>query len=261
MKPAIRLRQVCLVTRHLDLVLDQLQEVFDLQVCHRDPAVKEFGLKNALLRVGSRVLEVVAPVAPDTAAGRFLKRRSGDSGYMVIMQASAAEQEAGRRRAASAGIRVAWEKEHATGRYLQFHPADTGGAFFELDHDEANDPGGHWQPAGGLSWQNAPQSTVIRDLVGVGLQAGAPAAMAATWSQLAGIPLQGQRLPLTNGHIDFALATDGRGDGLGGITLLATDPDRARQRARAAGLTVTAGHILLCGTRFQLITESPHPDA
>ena len=36
--------------------------------------------------VGNQFLEVVAPVKDATAAGRYLERRGGDGGYMVILQ-------------------------------------------------------------------------------------------------------------------------------------------------------------------------------
>jgi hypothetical protein len=46
--PYLRLRQVCLVTQELDLVVNPLCQVLGLQVCHRDPGVERFGLHIAL---------------------------------------------------------------------------------------------------------------------------------------------------------------------------------------------------------------------
>ena len=84
----LRLRQVCLAAPRLAPVLDDLQAILGLQVCHRDPGLIAYGLENALLPVGTDFLEVVAPVQADTAAGRFIQRSRGQGGYMAIFQCS-----------------------------------------------------------------------------------------------------------------------------------------------------------------------------
>ena len=82
----IRMRQICLVARQLAPVVEQIQSVLELPVCHRDPGVGKYGLENALFPIGDKFLEVVAPVRDGTTAGRYLDRRGGDGGYMVITQ-------------------------------------------------------------------------------------------------------------------------------------------------------------------------------
>ncbi len=72
----IRLRQVALVARNLQEVLDDLNAVFGLEVAYRDPGVATFGLQNAVLPVGTQFIEVVSPVQEETAAGRQLDRRA-----------------------------------------------------------------------------------------------------------------------------------------------------------------------------------------
>ena len=91
----IQLRQICLVARELEPVIEDLTEVFGINCCYVDPGVGQFGLKNTLMPVGKNFLEVVAPAQEGTAAGRYLARRGGDGGYMVITQAdSRASQKA-----------------------------------------------------------------------------------------------------------------------------------------------------------------------
>ena len=85
----LRLRQICLVASELEPVVDDLCAVFGVKVCHRDPEVGQFGLHNALMPFGSSFLEVVAPQREGTAAGRYLERRQGDGGYMVILDSEA----------------------------------------------------------------------------------------------------------------------------------------------------------------------------
>ena len=82
----LRLRQIALVANKLEPTLDDLREVLGIEVCYRDPGVGRYGLENALLPIGNTMLEVVAPTREDTAGGRYLERRGGDGGYMVITQ-------------------------------------------------------------------------------------------------------------------------------------------------------------------------------
>ena len=82
----IRLRQIALVARDLDQITKDLHNVLGLEVGFRDPDVKVFGLQNALFPVGSQFIEVVSPIKEGTAGGRYLERRAGDGGYMVITQ-------------------------------------------------------------------------------------------------------------------------------------------------------------------------------
>ena len=82
---SIHLRQICLVAAELQPVVEQLTNVFDIKVCHRDPVVKQYGLENVLLPLGTDFLEVVAPIEENTAASRYLNRLGRNGGYMVIL--------------------------------------------------------------------------------------------------------------------------------------------------------------------------------
>ena len=65
----IHLRQIALVASRLAPVVDDLQAVFGIEVCHVDPGLAIWGLENALLPVGRNFIEVVAPTEAGTAAG------------------------------------------------------------------------------------------------------------------------------------------------------------------------------------------------
>ena len=159
---SIRLRQIALVANQLAPVIEDLKAVFGLEVCYIDPGVGVFGLENSLLPVGNNFIEVVAPIKEGTAGGRYLKRRGGDGGYMVICQCdSHAAQLERRERALSMGVRIAWERESGGYHVMQLHPADTGGSFFEIDWDAKGEVEGNWEPAGGSGWRSAKRTEIV----------------------------------------------------------------------------------------------------
>src|SRR5262245_59780328 len=100
----MHIRQVALVASALEPVVADLCAVFGLEVAFRYPGVAVFGLHNAVMPVGMQFLEVVSPTREDTTAGRFLARRGGDGGYMVILQTD--DLAADRRRLATLGVRI-----------------------------------------------------------------------------------------------------------------------------------------------------------
>lgn len=254
----ITLRQICLVAEDLAGRIADFEAVFGLKVCFVDDGVAAFGLENALMPIGTNLLEIVSPVKEGTAGGRYLTRRGGDGGYMVITQASSPDvQDAAKARAEGLGVRIAWQRDNKTGNFLQFHPADTGGAFFELDWDTVNDPTGHWPPADGDGWQDKINRTIIGDLVGVELQGDDPAALADKWSALTGLALEtGSGVPslaFANASLRFVKATDGRGDGLGGLDVTCADASKALAVAQQRGLATSENQVIICGTRFNLV--------
>ena len=246
----LRLRQVALVAHQLDPVVEDLRAVFGLAVGHRDPGVASFGLENALLPIGTQLLEVVAPTREGTAGGRHLERRGGDGGYMVICQCD--DHPPRRRRAVDElGIRTVLEFEDDEYRCMQLHPSDTGGAFLEIDWQADTSVGGDWWPAG-KDWQHAIRTDVIDAITAVEVQAADPDAVATRWSEIVEIDVVDGAIELDNARIDFVTATDGRGDGLGGMTVHAVDADRAFAAARERGLPVDGDVITLCGMRVTI---------
>ncbi len=198
----LRLRQVCLVARELEPVVQDVCEVLGLQVCHRDPGVERFGLHNALMRMGSAFIEVVAPLpgaaGVGTAATRHLARQGGDCGYMVILDCD--DVTPWRAHMAQAGVREASylqvpgaATDPASFAYtgLQLHPRDTGGTLLEINHTAGGAAleGSYW-PAG-PDWQNAPDCSLPMRLAGVTLRAAQAAHLAGRWAQILKRPLTG----------------------------------------------------------------------
>ena len=145
-------------------------------MCFRDPGVGVFGLRNALVAVGDTFLEVVSPAQDGTAAGRYLQRRGGDGGYMVLLQVDDLDGE--RERIDRLGVRIVWEGSGQGIRGMHLHPADVGGAIVSMD---VAHPTQSWGWAG-PDWQRHAHTDVVRHIAAVEVQADDPRALALRWS-------------------------------------------------------------------------------
>lgn len=253
----IQLRQICLVARKLEPVLEDLTDVLGINRCFVDPGVGHFGLENTLMPIGRNFLEVVAPIQENTAGGRYLDRRNGDGGYMVITQIDTRDNHrALRQQALDNGVRVAHESQRDGWDLCQLHPGDLKAAFFELEYDEHEDFNGHWNPVGGFGWEDQVKQDVTVDFVGVELQGPDPVGLAELWGKVAGLPVERDgaelSMALNNAQIRFVEATDGRGYGLGGLDIAVADRDHVLSRAKARGCYVDDDRVDICGTRWYL---------
>lgn len=251
----LHLRQVCLVARDLAPVEAEITEILGLSPAYRDPAVAKWGLENAVFPVGRQFLEVVAPVRADTPAGRFMDRRGGDAGYMVILQTD--DQAAYQARAEAARMRTAFAFTDDGDGYScwQLHPRDTGAAFLEIDQQRGNDPEGGWHPAG-HDWEGHVRTDRVGGVSAVTLTAADPQALAARWQAVLDRPLARRDaqfvIALDNAELRFAPTPSARsGEEMTGITFRASDPGSVR--AAAAGLDRAGpdGAVYLCGTRLE----------
>ncbi len=260
---AIQLRQICLVAGKLAPVIDDLTRILGIHTCYVDPGVAHFGLENTLMPIGKNFLEVVAPVEENTAAGRYLQRRGGDGGYMVITQADSKEtQRAARQRALDLGVRVAHEAERDDWYMCQLHPRDLEAAFLEIDSDALNEFEGHWHPVGGSGWEDKVKQDVTVDLLGVELQSSDPAGLAGKWADIVGTEISGEGgsivVPLNNARLRFVEVTDGRGPGLGGLDIRVADRAHILAEAKRRNCYVSDDRVDICGTRFYLYDASEH---
>ncbi len=252
----LRLRQICLVARALEPAVADLADIFGLAVCYRDGNVGKYGLVNALFPIGASFLEVVAPIEHGTAAGRYLERRGGDGGYMVILDC---DDIARRRRHMDAiGVRIANPLKYENYTGLQLHPRDTGGAMLEVNHTTGGESlDGPYHPAG-PNWQAALRRDVTGALLGAEIQSPDPAALATRWRAILERPVSRNaagepQIALDLGALRFVRDCDGRGEGLGGLDLVAADRARIVDAAERRGCRVAGDTVTVCGTRFRLI--------
>ncbi len=254
----LRLRQIALVAAELRPVLDDFRAVLGVEVCFVDPGVKTFGLENSLMPVGNQFIEVVAPIQEGTTGGRYLERRDGDGGYMVITQCD--DHAPRKARVDALGVRQAWGFEGPEYRCMQLHPKDTGGSFFEIDEQVgpgSQDLDGPWEPAGGHGWKAAQRLDRVTGITAAELQAADPAALAARWGAIAELPVGADAagnpvVALDNATLRFVPIADGRGEGLGGLDLACADKAAVLAAAAERALPVRGDQIMLCGMRMNL---------
>ena len=258
----IRIRQICLVAHDLERIQQQLESVFGVEVCYRDPGVGRYGLQNMLIPFGDQLLETVSPQPGehDTAGGRYLKRRGGDGGYMVIMQVPKAAYPSYRERVDRLGIRLVSEpgEGRETTGGMQLHPKDVPAAIPELRwnaEEERRD--GAWWPAG-PDWQRARHTQIVDGIRAAEIQARDPAGLAARWGAVLDEPLSADAdghpiLALDGSDIRFVPIRDGRREGLGGLDIHATNSAQALANAEAAGCRSDEDLITICGMRLRLV--------
>jgi predicted enzyme related to lactoylglutathione lyase len=219
-----RVRQVAVVAADCDGTARQLREAFGWAEPFRDPGVGHFGLVNAVFAAADTFVEVVAPAQPATTAGRYLDRRGGDSGYMVLFQVPDLAET--RRRVAAAGVRVVWSTEHADIAGTHLHPKDLPGAIVSLDWA---DPPESWR-WGGPEWTGQAPAHRCGGLSGVTIEVTDPAGAAARWAQVLGLAVEPDGdsatllLASAGQELRFVPVTSGRGEGITEVRLTAERP-------------------------------------
>ena len=228
----VRLRQAVLVARELERAAGELQAALGLPEPFRDPGVGMFGLANTVFAVGDCFLEIVSPVQPDTAAGRYLERHGGDGGYMVMFDLE--DLEGARRRTQRAGIRTVWQIDLPDISGTHLHPADTRGAIVSIDGSR---PYGSWR-WGGPRWTGCIPEVSPGGLQGVTLAVADPASVAARWAELLGVSgADGRAIGLDGGQVRFTSASDEAAEGLVEISLAVPADVRAgREQLELGGV-------------------------
>ena len=245
----MRVRQLVLVANERDPIVTNLEELFNIQVSFYDPGIKFFGLENAVLPVGDTFLEVVSPIEEKTTAGRYLERRGGNGGYMVIIQVEDFLET--KKRVEDNNIRVVYESEDPKARAIHLHPKDVGGAILSLDY---MDPADSWKWAGD-DWESKINTDVVEELNGVFIQSENPDNMLLKWETALGIKgsqePEGLTINLGTTRVVFIKDQDGRGDGPSAFEVKVKDPASVMAKAEELGL-LDQGEISIGGVKFLL---------
>ena len=231
-----------------DPIVESLCNLFDIKVSFNDPGVAHFGLENAVLPVGTDFLEVVSPVEENTTAGRYLDRRGGDGGYMVIIQVD--DYYEAKNNVKENNITVVWESEHPEARAIHLHPKQMGGAIVSLDW---MNPKESWKWAG-PSWGDFVNTSTVQRFVGVEIQSNDPEDMKDKWQSVLKMPserVSDNQINLDNTWIRFIEDLDGRGAGVSSFCIEANDKEVLLKKASDLGL-VQEGNIFIGGVKFLL---------
>ena len=253
MATPVRLRQICLVAPHLEPVVGDIADIMGMNVCYRDGNVAKYGLQNALLPVDTILLEVVAPVAPGTAAGRFLDKTGGRGGYMAIFSCDDPDERG--RNAAQLGVRIANVIDHAPYHGVQLHPRDCRAAFIEFNHTQGSDGILGPYPPAGPDWQKSIRTDVARALRAVEMQSPDPHELARHWGRIIGIPASES----PGGDAEIALVNctfrfvRGDSDAMTGLAFQVADVASVADAAKARGYAVVDDSFLLGGVNFRLV--------
>jgi hypothetical protein len=235
--PSVRVRQVALCTD--DIWREERSLVADLGVAavHRDPP-NVFEMRNAVFAVGDTFLEVLQPDTETAPSARFLQRRGGPGGYMLIMQVD--DLDAARRRVDELGVRVVYElgPERIHGveaAAIHLHPADTGGAIMSFDRMAPPD---EWAWAG-RGWRRHVHRDVVDGIVGVELSSGDPDALAGRFGRLVGRPVDDDRqIRLDGGRVTIIGGDVGEPDQLTAVEVRTTDSTQVGATHLVAGTEV-----------------------
>lgn len=115
----------------VDAALALYRDALKMELVHRE-TVTEQGVDAALLDIGDGHIELLEPLGPDTAVGKFLSRRGAGLHHVAYRVASVEETLAA---CAAAGIRLI-DEQPRTGirgsRVAFLHPASTGGVLTEI---------------------------------------------------------------------------------------------------------------------------------
>ena len=254
MAPFLRLRQICLVADAIEPAASQLAAIMGLNICYRDPHVGKYGLENVLLPVDTTLLEIVAPIQPGTAAGRFLEKTQGRGGYMAIFCCD--DPDARAAHADSLGVRAANVIDHAPYHGVQLHPRDCRAAFIELNTTAGSDNIRGPYPPAGPDWAKAIRTDTTQALTTVEMQSSDPADLAAHWGRILQLPVETDAdhssvLRLPNATLRF---TPGDSEAMTALTFKVANAADIRAAAQERGLTLTASGFHLVGVEFKLIT-------
>jgi hypothetical protein len=221
-----------IVAEQLEPLATALQSALHLQEPFRDPGVGQFGLINVVFAIEDCFLEVISPVKPDTAAGRYLERHGGDGGYMALFDIE--DLEGARSRAEQSGVRVVWQIDLPDISGTHLHPADMRGAIVSLDR---SDPYGSWR-WGGPQWTARTDRGAPARLAGMTVAVADPVAVAARWGHVLGVPVDGGGHPmllLDGGRVDFLAAEEEDAEGVVEIALELPSELRAGREAIELG--------------------------
>lgn len=259
----MRLRHIMTATYEHDFesVMDKYKKIFGAEVTFSDPEAAAYGTFSSVFPIGNEFIEVMHPTGPGAAHARFLERRGGPSGYMIVLQVP--DSRPHRARLKERGIRVIAEHDHFYYSFTQLHPRDFDGVMMSVDSsnnvEDWLQPDGHWY-AGGVDWQKKRRHPNILGIDAVAVQSPDPVDTASRWGDLFQVPIRVRGnmpyLELTKGEVRFVPPVDPRASGIVSLEVGVRDSAPVLAAAEANGLQVRDNGFDLCGVRMDIVSRS-----
>ena len=240
------IRQIVMVSSLRDPIVSDLSQLFGLEVAFNDPGVGHFGLENAVMPLGTDFLEVVSPIEENTTAGRYLQKRGGDGGYMVIIQVDDFDKT--KSLVHDNEIEIVWDTDLPEAKAIHLHPKQMGGAIVSLDW---MNPKESWKWAG-PEW-NKYITDDIKGIDGVEIQANNPEGMFNRWKDIldaSNINESEKKIYLDNTWISFT-DEDDRGSGISAFSLITDNKELLISKAKEFGF-LQEDNIVIGGVKFYL---------
>ena len=240
------IRQIVMVSSLRDPIVSDLNKLFGLKVAFNDPGVGHFGLENAVMPLGTDFLEVVSPIEENTTAGRYLQKRGGDGGYMVIIQVD--DFDKSKSLVHDNEIEIVWDTDLPEAKAIHLHPKQMGGAIVSLDW---MNPKESWKWAG-PEWNNHITDD-IKGIDGIEIQASNPEEMFNRWKDIldvSNINESEKKIYLDNTWIGF-IDEDDRGPGISAFSLIANNKELLMNKAKEYGF-LREDNIVVGGVKFYL---------
>lgn len=134
-----RIDHVGVAVEDIEAAIDLYEKSFEMVLAHRE-TVESQGVEAVLLDVGDGHVELLRPLGPDTAVGKFLARKGPGLHHVAY---AVEDIDATLARLADAGLELI-DREARTGiresRVAFLHPRSTGGMLTEIVEPAA---GGH----------------------------------------------------------------------------------------------------------------------
>jgi methylmalonyl-CoA/ethylmalonyl-CoA epimerase len=126
-----RIDHIGVAVEDLDSAIGLYQEAFEMPLAHRE-TVEDQGVEAVLLDVGDGHVELLRPLGPETAVGKFLERKGPGLHHVAY---AVDDIDATLERLAGAGLELI-DREARIGiresRVAFLHPRSTGGVLTEI---------------------------------------------------------------------------------------------------------------------------------
>ena len=248
----MRLRQLVIATSEIDLLADSICDLFELKRTFSDPELIVFGLQNVLIPLGDTFLELVTPVEENTSAERFLMKRRGDGGYMVIVDSVDLEKE--RKRLENAKMDIVWYENRRSddihGQSLHLHPKQVGGAILSIDN---MNPPSSWLWAG-TEWEKDINKSLVSHLSGVNICSPNPDKLLSNWEKALGRKrsIGSNSINLSGSSINFVMNNNSRSAHISAFKIHTAKRLELEKRAASRGILIN-NNIHLGGVDFLLV--------